>query len=183
MQKDSGDIEDDYELDSVDDQDKEEQMDDMQENEEDSETDSTIDVNNFKSDSTSDDNVDSIGKYVWKIDGKNNRNHSPLLPRDIRAIIVGKSGAGKSVFLTYLLLEPNMMDYDNLIVCGPSLHQPLYNILNKGFSMNLSKEQVRAIFENQDMVKDEYGTADNLLDNYKMRCKGGLIQSLLMMLI
>ena len=34
-QKDSSDIEDDYELDSVDDQDKEEQMDDMQENEED----------------------------------------------------------------------------------------------------------------------------------------------------
>ena len=120
------------------------------------------------------DNGDDIGKYAWKRNEENNRKHSSLLPRDIRAIIVGKSGAGKSVLLAYLLLEPEMMDYDNLIVCGPSLHQPLYNILNRGFSMNLSKGQVRAIFENQDMVKNEHDTADNLLDTYSGRCKGGI---------
>ena len=43
-------------------------------------------------------NDDDIGRYVWRWSEKNNnKNHSPLLPRDIRAIIVGKSGAGKSV--------------------------------------------------------------------------------------
>ena len=55
---------------------------------------------------------DDIGRYVWRWSEKNNnKNHSPLLPRDIRAIIVGKSGAGKSVFLAYLLLEPDMLDH------------------------------------------------------------------------
>ena len=161
----------------------------MRENVEDSEADPDMNAKHPKSnrisdttdeecDHTSDEDEktddDGIGKYVIRENEETAKHHSPLLPRNIRGIIVGKSGAGKSVFLTYLLLEPEMLDYDNLIVCGPSLHQPLYNIMNKGFSMNLSKGQVRAIFENHDMVKDEYGTADNLLDNYKMRCKGGI---------
>ena len=120
------------------------------------------------------DGSDDIGKYAWKQKDEGSRKHSPFLPRDIRAIIVGKSGAGKSVFLAYLLLEPEMMDYDNLTVCGPSLHQPLYNIMNRGFSMNLSKGQIRTIFENQNMVEAEHDTVDNLLDNYNGRRKGGI---------
>ena len=120
---------------------------------------------------------DDIGRYVWRWSEKNNnKNHSPLLPRDIRAIIVGKSGAGKSVFLTYLLLEPGMLDYDNLIVCGPSLHQPLYNIMNKGFSMKLSKDQVRSIFKHQDRISQkEVDCVDDLFEGgYEKRCKGGV---------
>ena len=38
--------------------------------------------------------------------------------RDIRAIIVGKSGSGKTTLLMRLLLESDMLDYDNLTVCG-----------------------------------------------------------------
>ena len=119
---------------------------------------------------------DDIGRYVWRWSEKNNnKNHSPLLPRDIRAIIVGKSGAGKSVFLTYLLLEPDMLDYDNLIVCGPSLHQPLYNIMNKGFSMKLSKDQVRSIFKHQDRISQKVDCVDDLFEGgYEKRCKGGV---------
>ena len=95
-----------------------------------------------------------MDKYVWKPE-ESNKCHSSVLPKDIRAIIVGKSGAGKSVFLAYLLLEPDMLDYDNLIVCGPSLHQPLYEIMNRGFSMNLSKAQIRTIFEQQRKLREQ----------------------------
>ena len=123
---------------------------------------------------TDDNKEENIGKYAVKEYKGSNKQHSPLLPRDIRAIIVGKSGAGKSVFLTYLLLEPEMLDYDNLIVCGPSLHQPLYHIMNKGFCMNLSKDQVRRIFENHDAIKDDVGCVDNFFEEYEGRCKGGI---------
>ena len=117
----------------------------------------------------------NIDKYIWKWGEKaSNKNHSPLLPRDIRAIIVGKSGAGKSVFLTYLLLEPEMLDYDNLTVCGPSLHQPLYDVMNKGFAMNLSKDQVRRIFEHQDLLSKKLECVDHLFEGYNGKCKGGI---------
>ena len=118
--------------------------------------------------------IGDIGKYVWKISQETNRRHSPLLPRDIRAIIVGKSGAGKSVFLTYLLLEPEMLDYDHLTVCGPSLHQPMYNAMNKGFSMNLSKNQVRNLFKNHEVIEEKYGGIDKLFENYELRGDGGV---------
>ena len=68
------------------------------------------------------------------------------------------------MFLAYLLLEPDMLDYDNLIVCGPSLHQPLYNIMNKGFSMKLSKDQVRSIFKNQDRISQKVDCVDDLFE-------------------
>ena len=151
--------------------------------EEDSESDSTMDVNDESDDESCSDSSqkknmqveDGIGKYIWRWgEEASNKNHSPLLPRNIRAIIVGKSGAGKSVFLTYLLLEPEMLDYDNLIVCGPSLHQPLYDVMNKGFAMDLSKDQVRRIFENHEIIKDVMGSADNFFELYVGKCKGGI---------
>ena len=41
-----------------------------------------------------------------------------------------------------MLLEPNVLDYDTLIVCGNSLHQPEYKIMNAAFAKNLSKDQM-----------------------------------------
>ena len=120
------------------------------------------------------DDDDGMGKYVWKRDELTTKQHSSLLPKDIRAIIVGKSGAGKSVLLAYLLLEDSLLDYDNLSICGPSLHQPLYSIMDKGFSMGLSKAQVRSLFEHQDRIKRDYATVDDFLDAYLGRCKGGV---------
>ena len=55
--------------------------------------------------------------------GSINRKHSIWLPRSVRAIIVGKSGFGKTTLLKSLLLEPDLMDYEKLMVCGKSLHQ------------------------------------------------------------
>ena len=74
-----------------------------------------------------------ITTYAWQDDGSNKKNHSVLLPRDKRSIIVGKSGFDKTTLLTYLLLEPDMRDYENLMVCGKSLHQPEYKAQELGF--------------------------------------------------
>ena len=94
--------------------------------------------------------------YNWK--GKSiPRNHSPLLPRDIRAINNnnnGKSGAGKTTLLAHLLLEPEMLDYENLMICGRSLNQPQYQVMQHGFNNNLSKQQIRKIFKHQERIGD-----------------------------
>ena len=80
-----------------------------------------------------------IGTYAWHSDESIKKNHSILLPRDVRAIIVGKSGCGKTTLLTYLLLEPDMIDYENLMVCRKSTHQPEYRDMQLRFNKGLSK--------------------------------------------
>ena len=100
------------------------------------------------------------------------RNHSPLLPRDIRAIIIGKSGVGKTTLLTHLLMEPELLDYDTLMVCGRSLKQPEYVMMRAAFDKNFSKAQTSQLFERQEAF-DEMGI-DGYLEQYEGDCKGGI---------
>ena len=89
--------------------------------------------------------------YAWKsLDGKG--TNSPLLPSNIRGLIVGKSNCGKTTLLLNLLLQPNWLDYDHLYVFGKSLHQQEYRILQKAFTSGLSKTQISNVFENQDEI-------------------------------
>ena len=90
--------------------------------------------------------------YAWK-DGNSKRKNSPLLPQNIRGLIVGKSGCGKTTLLLNLLLQPNWLDYNHLYVFGKSLHQREYKILRKGLESGLSKEQISNIFENQEQMR------------------------------
>ena len=51
----------------------------------------------------------------------------------LRCIICGASYVGKSVFLTNLILNV-IKEYKKTYIFSPSLHQDLYQILNKCFS-------------------------------------------------
>ena len=103
-------------------------------------------------------NQNVIANYAWRDRGVE-KNHNFLLPRNIRAIVVGKSGFGKSTLLNYLLLHPDILDYDTLTVCGRSLHQPEYRIMRCAFSKGLSKNQVNELFRNQkELNVDPWGT-------------------------
>ena len=119
----------------------------------------------------SDDSPESAipSKYAWK-DKRTDKNHHFLLPRNIRAIIVGKSGVGKTCLVTYLLLEPGMLDYDHLTICGKSLHQPEYKIMKSAFSRGWSKNQVNKLFELQNEIED----VDEIIETYQGTCKGGV---------
>ena len=117
----------------------------------------------------SDGDGDKIGRYAWKDNGVN-RNHHFLLPRNIRAIVCGKSGVGKTCLVTYLLLEPDMLDYDRLYICGKSLHQPEYKIMKSAFSQEWSKSQVNKLFELQDEIED----VNEVIETYQGKCKGGV---------
>ena len=94
-------------------------------------------------------NVSSI--YTWNT-GKISRNNNPLLPENIRGLIIGKSNCGKTTLLLNLLLQPDWLDYNHLYVFGKSLHQQEYQILKKAFTEGLSKTQVNNLFIHQDML-------------------------------
>ena len=81
------------------------------------------------------------------------RVNSPLLPDNIRGLIIGKSNCGKTTLLLNLLLQSNWLDYNHLYVFGNTLHQLEYQILQKGFELGLSKQQIGNIFKNQDELE------------------------------
>ena len=125
-----------------------------------------------ESDEESDEESENIATYAWRDDGSIKRNHCSLLPRNVRAIIVGKSGCGKTTFVTSLLLKPDVMDYNKLMVCGRSLHQPEYEVIRSGFDKGLSKNQVRTLFRKQDGIMEQ-GGVDKVLSTVDI-CKGGI---------
>ena len=93
----------------------------------------------------------NIIDYSWK--KPNRRNNSPLLPRNVRGLIVGKSSCGKTILMINLLLNKDWLDYNHLYVFGNSLHQEEYKILQMGFARGLSKEQIINVFNGQDTLK------------------------------
>ena len=90
-------------------------------------------------------------QYAWRgVDAK--RNNNPLLPRNIRGLIIGKSNCGKTTVLLNMLLRSDWLDYNHLYVFGNSLHQQEYKILRKGLECGLSKKQISNIFINQEKL-------------------------------
>ena len=141
-------------------------------NQEESEEDDVESLEHVKSRSSSDDES-KISTYTWWDSGSIKRKHSIWLPSSVRAIIVGKSGFGKTTLLTSLLLDPDLMDYEKLVVCGKSLHQPEYRVMELGFDRGLSKNQVRRLFREQEQVMKD-GGIDCVIENYSGSCKGGI---------
>ena len=80
------------------------------------------------------------------------RNNSPMLPHSIRALIVGRSGCGKTSLLMRLLLEEKILDYNKLFIFGKSLHQTEYQILKSGFENKLDKHHIVNLFKNNDEI-------------------------------
>ena len=112
--------------------------------------------------------MDVSDSYTW-VKSKLSRNNNPLLPSNIRGLIVGKSNCGKTTLLLNLLMQPEWLDYNHLYVFGKSLHQKEYQILKKGFADGLSKNQVSNIFINQEAL-----TRVNLSPEEAIEAYGGL---------
>ena len=93
------------------------------------------------------------------------RKHHNLLPRHLRALIVGKSSSGKSTLLYNLLLKP-WLDYNNLLVFGNSLHQSEYQIIKTGFEHGLGKEQIANVFRNQEQLLEAGITPTRAIEEY-----------------
>ena len=66
--------------------------------------------------------------YVWKAN-TSIRNNNPLLPLNIRGLIVGKGNCGITTLLLNLLLQSQWSDYYHFYLFARSLHQQQYQIL------------------------------------------------------
>ena len=68
----------------------------------------------------------------------------------VRCIITGPSNAGKSVFLTNLILNI-INEYDKIYIYSPSLHQDLYQKLIKCFSNYIPIQIIETILNEKDI--------------------------------
>ena len=105
------------------------------------------------------------GDFSWKV-GVRNRMNSPLLPNNIRGLIIGKCNSGKTTLLLNLLLQPNWLDYDHLYAFGNTLHQQEYQIIKKGFETGLSKHQIANIFKNQKELEKIKASPLEIIEQY-----------------
>ena len=104
--------------------------------------------------------------FVWKNDSIPRYNHF-LLPKDIRCL------SGKTVLLTYLLLEPKILDFETLTICGRSLHQKEYQIMKHAFQKRLNKSQIKVLFQRQKDVESEGGIL-KVIDQFSGPCTGAV---------
>ena len=126
------------------------------------------------SDESSMEELDKNRISSYALSGPVTQSHCIWFPPSVRAIIVGKSGSGKMTLLSYLLLAPKIMKYNNLIVCGRSLHQPEYKTMQQGFDKGLSNTQVGALFVNRERAKEQSGSLEQFIKDYSLTCKGGV---------
>ena len=110
--------------------------------------------------------------YSWIT--TSNRENSPLLPQNIRGLIVGKSNCGKTTLLLNLLLQPDWLDYNHLFVFGNSLHQQEYRVLKKGFENGLSKRQISNVFRQQDILTRVNLSPVEAINEYNGIKEGGI---------
>ena len=75
--------------------------------------------------------MDINKQYAWK-PAEDCRENNHLLPRNLRGLIIGKGGCGKTTAIFNLLLRPGWLDYNHLYVFGKSRHQQEYKVLRKG---------------------------------------------------
>ena len=83
----------------------------------------------------------------------NQKVHHNSLPYSFRMLIVGQSGCGKTTLLMRLLLEENLLNYDNLYIFSRSLFQPEYQCLIHGFKNKLSKSAILAMMNSGNIIE------------------------------
>ena len=76
-------------------------------------------------------------------------NHADIFPRNIFCVIAGSTGCGKTNLMVNLLLQENKINYSDVYIYSPTLHQPAYIYLKHSYElmekiiMNKTKHSVK----------------------------------------
>ena len=96
-------------------------------------------------------NMNISKQYAWR-PGENNCEDNPLLPQNLRGLVIGKSGSGKTAVICNLLLQTDWLDYGHSYLFRKNLHQQEYKVLREGLQAGLSKQQISNLFNSQEAL-------------------------------
>lgn len=95
-----------------------------------------------------------LRNFVLNIEKRTQWNHHPNIPGSFRMLIVGASRSGKTALLLSMLIEPDFLDYNNLIIFTTSDKQQEFQFLLHGFSNGLTKPTLTKIALNQESFQN-----------------------------
>src|SRR5712671_2422006 len=90
-----------------------------------------------------------LKNVVLNLESRTIFNHHDNLPNSFRMLLIGSSGSGKTTLLFQMLIEPDFIDYDNIIIFTTTPKQQEYQLLYHGFTNGLSKSSLAALVLNQ----------------------------------
>lgn len=61
--------------------------------------------------------------------------HAPMFPRSIFCVIAGPTGSGKTNLMVHLLVTPELLDYGDVYIYSPTLHQDSYKYLQEYYEV------------------------------------------------
>jgi energy-coupling factor transporter ATP-binding protein EcfA2 len=81
-------------------------------------------------------------------------NHHSNVPQNLRALLIGSSGSGKSTLLLQMIIEPDFLDFNSLIIMTPTIDQPIFQFIKHGFEAGLPKKVLTGILLCQAKFED-----------------------------
>ncbi len=111
---------------------------------------------------------------ILRVNKKNHCNHCPCFPPNIRSLIIGSSGSGKTaLLLNYLIRECPIQkmyywDYNTLILVSTSLAQDEYQWLIKSYKAKLNRDQIETLFKVQKNLQDIDKSIDTVVQQMKV---------------
>ena len=76
-------------------------------------------------------------------------NHAEIFPKNIFCVIASSTGSGKTNLMVNLLLQENEINYSDVYIYSPTLHQPAYIYLKNSYELmekiikNKTKQSVK----------------------------------------
>ena len=90
-------------------------------------------------------NIMEVINYSEQYNIPSSTPHAACFPKNIFCVIAGSTGSGKTNLMINLLLQPDLIKYNDVLIFSSTLHQPAYQYLKQCFSMLEAFIKIRQI--------------------------------------